>query len=80
MTGNVTLQQAIQTQTVDVVLAIVLLAGGVIGAQIGTRIGAKLRGEQLRIVLDVLVIAVSLKVLYDLTIPPADIYFAGPMG
>jgi uncharacterized protein len=80
VTGNVTFQQAVQTQTVDVVLAIVLLAGGVIGAQIGTRIGARLRGEQLRIVLAILVIAVSLKVLFDLTIPPADIYFARPWG
>jgi uncharacterized protein len=80
VTGNVTFQQAVQTQTVDVILAIVLLGGGVIGAQLGTRIGAKLRGEELRIVLATLVIAVSLKVLYDMTIPPVDLYFAGTSG
>jgi uncharacterized membrane protein YfcA len=77
VTANVTFLQAVQTQTVDVVLAVILLAGGVIGAQIGTRIGAGLRGEQLRIILATLVLAVSLKVLYDLTIPPIDVYSVG---
>jgi len=77
VTANVTFLQAVQTQTVDVVLAVILLTGGVIGAQIGTRIGAGLRGEQLRIILATLVLAVSLKVLYDLTIPPIDMYSVG---
>lgn len=77
VTANVTFLQAVQTQTVDVVLAVILLTGGVIGAQIGTRIGAGLRGEQLRIILATLVLAVSLKVLYDLTIPPIDVYSVG---
>jgi len=74
VTGNVTFLQAVQTQTVDVVLAVVLLAGGVIGAQSGTQLGAKLRAEQLRIFLAIMVLAVSLKVLYDLTVPPLDVY------
>ena len=77
VTANVTFLQAVQTQTVDVVLAVILLTGGVVGAQIGTRIGAGLRGEQLRIILATLVLAVSLKVLYDLTIPPIDMYSVG---
>jgi len=77
VTGNVTFLQAVQTQTVDVVLAVVLLAGGVIGAQIGTRLGAKLRAEQLRIFLAIMVLAVSIKVLFDLTVPPLDVYSVG---
>ena len=45
--------------TVDAVLALLLLVGGVIGAQFGTRFGTKLRGEQLRFLLAILVLAVS---------------------
>lgn len=76
VTGNVTFLQAVQTQTVDVMLAVILLFGGVIGAQVGTRIGAQLRAEQLRIILALLVLAVSAQVLYGLSIPPEDIYSA----
>ena len=76
VTGNVTFLQAVQTQTVDAMLAVILLVGGVIGAQVGTRLGAQLRAEQLRIILALLVLAVSAQVLYGLTIPPEDIYSA----
>lgn len=79
VTGNVTFLQAVQTHTVDVMLALILLLGGVIGAQIGTRMGATMRGEQLRIILAVLVLAVSLKVLHDLTVPPVDVYSVSPV-
>lgn len=72
VTANVTFLQAVNTQTVDVVLAILLLVGGVVGAQIGTRLGANLKGEQLRGLLALMVLAVSLKLCFDLTATPGD--------
>lgn len=74
VTANVTFLQAVNTQTVDVVLAILLLIGGVIGAQIGTRLGANLRGEQLRGLLALMVLAVSIKLCFDLTVSPTETF------
>ncbi len=74
VTANVTLLQAVSTQSVDVVLAILLLIGGVLGAQVGVRVGARLRAEQLRILLALLVLAVAGKIGYDLAVTPADLY------
>jgi uncharacterized protein len=72
--ANVTFLQAYTNRTVDAVLALLLLVGGVLGAQIGTRFGTRLRGEQLRFLLALLVLAVAGKLAYDLTIHPADLY------
>ncbi|WP_115937223.1 sulfite exporter TauE/SafE family protein [Aestuariispira insulae] len=72
--ANATFLQALLNQTVDVVLALLLLVGGVIGAQIGTRIGAKLKAEQLRGLLAAMVLAVCGKILIDLMVPPDLIY------
>jgi uncharacterized membrane protein YfcA len=77
VTANVTFLQAYANQTVDVVLAVLLLAGAVIGAQLGARAGTKLRGEQLRILLAIMVLIVCGKLLYDLTVTPEDIYSLG---
>ena len=77
VSANVTFLQAVTNQTVDVLLALLLLAGGVVGAQIGTRIGANLRTEQLRVLLAILVLAISVKVMLDLTVPPPDTYAIG---
>ncbi len=77
VTANVTFLQAYANQTVDVVLALLLLTGAVIGAQIGAKAGAKLHGEQLRILLAVMVLGVCAKLGYDLTVTPADIYSLG---
>jgi uncharacterized membrane protein YfcA len=74
VTANVTFLLSVQTQTVDVVLAGLLLIGGVIGAQFGTRIGAMLRGEQLRGLLALIVLAVCLKLVWDVVITPEDIF------
>src|SRR3546814_11284826 len=49
VSANVTILQAAANQTVDAMLALLLLVGGTIGAQLGARIGARLRSEQLRI-------------------------------
>jgi uncharacterized membrane protein YfcA len=70
--ANVTLLQAYTNRTVDAVLALVLLAGGVIGARIGSRFGARLRGDQLRLLLALLVLAVAAKLAFDLTVHPSD--------
>ncbi|MGC6412643.1 MAG: sulfite exporter TauE/SafE family protein [Candidatus Puniceispirillaceae bacterium] len=74
VTANVTFLQAVQTQTVDFVLAGLLLLGAVVGAQIGTRFGARLKGEQLRGLLALMVMAVCLKLGFDLVTMPADLY------
>ena len=70
VTANVTLLQSIQTQTVDFLLAGLLLFGAVIGAQFGSRAGALLRGEQLRGLLALMVLAVCIKIGYDLVVMP----------
>mgnify|MGYP001494389456 FL=1 len=73
VTANVTLLQSIQTQTVDFVLAGLLLFGAVIGAQFGSRASSVLRGEQLRGLLALLVLAVCVKIGYDLVVRPEDL-------
>ena len=78
--ANVTFLQAWQNQSVDVLLAMVLVLGGVIGGQIGTNVGARLRGEQLRGLLALLVLCVCLKLGYDLAATPADLYSIGLPG
>jgi uncharacterized membrane protein YfcA len=66
--------QAYNNQTVDIVLGLLLIAGGVVGAQFGTRAGALLRGEQLRVLLALMVMAVGLKLGLDLVVTPDDLY------
>jgi uncharacterized protein len=77
VTANVTFLQAYANQTVDVVMAILLLTGAVIGAQFGARAGARLHGEQLRGLLAVMVLAVCGKLFFDLLVTPADLYSQG---
>lgn len=72
--GAVTVLQAVTNGTVDAVLAMLLLVGGVLGAQIGTRFGTRLRGEQLRFLLALVVLAVAGKLAFDLTVRPPDLY------
>ena len=80
VTGTVTFLQATENQTVDAILALILLTGGVIGAQIGTRVGTRLRGEQLRVLLALLVLAVCGKLAYDLVATPSDVFILGAPG
>jgi len=67
-----TLLHAMTSGTVDIMLALLLILGSVVGAQIGARVGVKLRAEQLRMLLALLVLAVSLKVGADLVLTPAE--------
>jgi len=68
---EVTFLQAYTNHTVDFVLAVLLLLGSTIGAQIGTVFGRKLKGEQLKIYLAVIVLAVTVKIVFDLTLTPS---------
>jgi hypothetical protein len=74
MTAVTTLLQATSNYSVDIVLALFLIIGGVVGAQFGVIVGARLRGEQLRLLLAVLVLAVCLRLLWGLVAHPADVY------
>ncbi|HEX3755824.1 MAG TPA: sulfite exporter TauE/SafE family protein [Rhizomicrobium sp.] len=69
-----TLLQATSNYAVDIVLALFLVIGGVIGAQLGVMASARLRGEQLRLLLALVVLAVCLRLLWGLVIRPADVY------
>ncbi len=74
VTANITVLQAVQTQTVDFVLAGLLLFGAVIGAQIGARFGTRLKGEQLRGLLALMVLGVSVKLGIELITAPVDVF------
>ncbi|MEP9396797.1 sulfite exporter TauE/SafE family protein [Mesorhizobium sp. KR2-14] len=75
-----TIVHATTNQTVDIVLAFVLMLGGVAGAQYGAKAGQKLRGEQLRALLALLVLAVALRLAFDLFVRPANIYSLSGLG
>lgn len=78
--GFSTLLHAQTNYTVDLPLALLLLIGGVVGAQYGTRIGVKLRAEQLRILLAILVLLVCFKLALDLLLTPAELFSIMPLG
>jgi uncharacterized membrane protein YfcA len=80
VTANSTFLHATRNFTVDVVLALLLLLGGVIGAQIGAKMSAKLKGEQLRVLLAVIVLGVCIKLGIDLVTQPADLFTLGAGG
>ncbi|RFC67137.1 sulfite exporter TauE/SafE family protein [Mesorhizobium denitrificans] len=69
-----TIVHATTNQTVDIVLALLLMLGGVLGAHYGTKAGRKLRGEQLRALLALLVLAVAIRLGVDLFVPPTSPY------
>jgi uncharacterized membrane protein YfcA len=74
VTAYTTIVQAATNFSVDIVLAFILMVAGVIGAQYGVRVGQKLRGEQLRALLGLLVLAVGLRLAVALVVRPADVY------
>ncbi|PCI51285.1 MAG: permease [Alphaproteobacteria bacterium] len=79
VTASVTFLHSVNTQTVDVVLALILLIGAVIGAQAGARVGLRLKGEQLRILLAMMVLVVCAKMAVDLVVEPAEHYSVTPV-
>jgi hypothetical protein len=74
VTAATTVMQSVNNHAVDAMLAVLLVIGGVVGAQFGVRIGARLRGEQLRLVLALMVIAVALRLFVGLVARPVDLY------
>jgi uncharacterized protein len=79
---SATVLHAATNHLVDAVLALILMVGGVIGAQFGARAGARMRGEWLRLLLGLLVLSVGLRFAFQLVLPPDDLYsvrvIAGP--
>ena len=69
-----TVLQAASNQTIDIMLGFLLMVGGVVGAQFGVEAGRKLRGDQLRALLALLVIAVAGRLLVELVVTPAELY------
>ncbi len=74
VTAAATYLHSINTQTVDVVLAVILLVAAVVGAQVGVVVGAKLKGEQLRILLAGMVLLVCMKMAFDLVVEPDELF------
>ena len=74
VTANSTFFQSYLNQTVDIVLSALMILGGVIGAQIGVRIGSQLKAEYLRGILAILVLLVCAKILTDLILAPSDLF------
>ncbi|HLN09897.1 MAG TPA: sulfite exporter TauE/SafE family protein [Xanthobacteraceae bacterium] len=72
--ASATLMHAATNHLVDAVLALILMVGGVIGAQFGARAGQKIRGEQLRLLLGILVLLVGLRFAIDLVIRPEELF------
>ena len=77
VTAATTIMHATQNQTVDIVLAMLLMIGGVIGAQFGAVAGEKLKGEQLRALLAGLVLLVCLRIAWGLIVTPNELYSIG---
>jgi len=69
-----TILQSAANKTVDIVLALFLIVGGVIGAQIGAAVAQKLRGDYLRAILALIVLAVGVRLAFELTIKPHELF------
>jgi len=80
VTAFTTVLQAITNQSVDIVLAFLLMVGGVIGAQYGTKAGRKLKAEQLRMLLAILVLLVCARLAFELFIRPDDVFSLTVIG
>jgi uncharacterized protein len=75
-----TIMHAATNHLVDMVLALILMVGGVTGAQFGARAGQKIRSEQLRLLLGLLVLAVGLRFAFGLVLPPEELYMVRGQG
>ncbi len=80
VTALTTIFHSVNTQTVDIFLAVLLLVGAVVGAQMGARIGLKLKGEQLRALLALMVLLVCVKMGVDLVVEPTELFSVGEAG
>jgi uncharacterized membrane protein YfcA len=74
LTAVTTVLQAVENRTVDVVLAALLMVGGLIGAQFGARASERFKAEQLRLLLAALVLLIGLRFAWQLIAHPADLF------
>jgi uncharacterized membrane protein YfcA len=72
--AGATVLHAATNHLVDAVLALILMLGGVVGAQFGARAGQKMAADRLRLLLGALVVAVGLRFAFDLVLPPAETF------
>ncbi|MFN7232099.1 MAG: sulfite exporter TauE/SafE family protein [Brevundimonas sp.] len=77
-TAITTVLQAGRNQTVDVVLATLLLVGGVVGAQYGARLSRRFRAEELRAALGLIVLLVGIQMGLELFVRPDDMFAFAP--
>jgi hypothetical protein len=77
--ASATVMHAATNHLVDAVLALILMVGGVIGAQFGARAGQRISGERLRLLLGLLVLAVGIRFGLDLTLPPENLFMLRPL-
>src|SRR5579872_4554052 len=77
---SATVLHAATNHLVDAVLALILMAGGAAGAQFGARAGQRIRGEWLRMLLGLLVLAVGLRFASQLVLRPDDLYSIRSLG
>src|SRR5882757_6070923 len=75
-----TMLHAVTNHLVDAVLALILMVGGVTGAQFGARAGQKIRGEQLRLLLGLLILSVGIRFAVELVIRPEDLFTIREIG
>jgi uncharacterized membrane protein YfcA len=75
--ANVTVLQAITNQTVDIVLAMLLILGSVVGTPVGTRLATRLPGFGLRGALAVTILGVATELVFELLAPPHSLYTLG---
>lgn len=75
-----TVLHATTNHLVDAVLALVLMVGGVIGAQFGARAGQKIRSEHLRLLLGLLILSVGIRFAIQLVITPDELYSIREVG
>jgi uncharacterized membrane protein YfcA len=78
VTAFTTVMHAVTAQSVDMLLAVLLILGGVVGAQVGTQLGLRLKAEQLRILLALLVLAVAGRIGLDLVLVPGEVFSLAP--
>jgi uncharacterized protein len=75
-----TMLHAVTNHLVDAVLALILMIGGVTGAQFGARLGQRIRSEHLRLLLGVLILAVGMRFAIELVLRPDDLFTIREIG
>ncbi len=81
--ASATVMHAATNHLVDALLALILMVGGVIGAQFGARAGQRMKAERLRLLLGLLVLGVGVRFALDLLVQPGELFsirFAGAGG